>query len=60
MKLVVQINGKKKIILNVPSNSDQDTVIKILKEKEEINSFLLKEPIKTIYIKNKIINFVVK
>ena len=60
VKLVVQINGKKKIILNVPSNSDQDTVIKILKEKEEINSFLLKEPIKTIYIKNKIINFVVK
>ncbi len=60
VNLVVQVNGKKKVILNVPFNSDQDTVIKILKEQKELNSFLLKEPIKTIYIKNKIINFVIK
>ncbi len=58
-KIVLQINGKKKNILIVPFNiSEEDLIrtIKIQKESYDINKLNIK---KVIFVKNKIINFVV-
>ncbi|MDC3090985.1 leucine--tRNA ligase [Rickettsiales bacterium] len=58
-KLVVQLNGKKKGILEVPINSNQDFVVDIIKNSKTHN-FLYKLDIKKIiFVKNKIINYVV-
>ncbi len=58
-KVVVQLNGKKKGILEIPINSNQDFVVDIIKNSETYN-FLNKLDIKKIiFVKNKIINYVV-
>ena len=61
VKIVVQINGKKKGILEVKSNIDQEELTKSVKNdaflSKNFDSVLI---IKTIYVKNKLINFVIK
>ncbi len=58
-KIVLQINGKKKNILDVPFNiSEQDLIrtVKSQKDSYDVNKLNIK---KVIFVKNKIINFVV-
>ena len=58
-KMVVQKNGKKKLLLEVPMDIDQDEVIKILFNHNSKLGIELKTSVKKIiFIKNKIINFV--
>ncbi len=61
VKIVVQINGKKKGILEVKSNIDQEKLTESVKNdavlSKNFDSVLI---IKTIYVKNKLINFVIK
>ena len=57
--MVVQKNGKKKLLLEVPMDIDQDEVIKILFDHNSKLVIELKTSVKKIiFIKNKIINFV--
>ncbi len=59
VKMVVQKNGKKKLLLEVPMDIDQDEVIKILFNHNSKLGIELKTSVKKIiFIKNKIINFV--
>ncbi len=59
VKMVVQQNGKKKSLIDVPLDSGQEEVIKILYNKYPKLGIELKTSMKKIiFIKNKIINFV--
>ena len=58
IKLVIQINGKKKAIVDVEENLNENQVIKLLKADNNINKIFSSKIKKTIFIKNKIINFV--
>ena len=60
-KLVIQINGKTREVIEVDRDLDEKKVINIVSKKEKIEKFLReKNIIKHIYIKNRLINLVVK
>ena len=60
-KIVIQIDGKKRGILEMPIDSEENIIIKKSKEIENIQKFLEKTVIiRNIYIKNKLINFIIK
>ena len=61
VNIVVQIDGKKKDVINVDKDLREDTVLKILMNNEKINKNLKKDKIKkVIYVKNRLINIVLK
>lgn len=57
--IAVQINGKLRATIKVPVDSDEIEVTKISKQQKNVAKYLDKEPKKTIYVANKLINFVV-
>ena len=58
-KIVVQINGKKRLLLNCTEDLSEKNLIKKLKEAKEIQKYIdNKVIIKTIFIKNKLINLI--
>ena len=61
VKIVVQINGKKRGIIDCKKDIMQKDVIKIIEKNNEFEKYFKgKEIIKNIYIQNKIINFLIK
>ena len=59
--IVVQINGKKRSIISVESNLDEDSVMKIIKNDNSLDKYFIEKKIfKTIYIKDRIINLILK
>ena len=59
-KIVVQINGKKKDLINVKKQKKEEELIKKIYENEKISKLLKDVKIKkTIYVKNKLINLIV-
>jgi leucyl-tRNA synthetase len=59
--IVVQVNGKKRALITTEKELEKDELIKNIKHQKEIIKFLdEKEIIKTIFIKNKLINLIVK
>jgi len=60
IKIVVQINGKKRTIINLENEISENQLILKIKEEPLINKFIKnKEFKKTIYIKNKLINIII-
>jgi len=60
VNIIVQINGQKKIIISVNRDESQAEIEKIIKNDSKLNKLLEKGKIsKTIFIKNKLINFVI-
>ncbi len=58
--IVTQINGKKRKVFSISKSVDEKTLIENIKKDEQIKKFLdNKEIIKTIYIENKLINFII-
>ena len=58
--IVIQINGKKRGILNVPINLDENVVIEKAKVINNVKKNIEnKKIIKKIYLKNKLINFII-
>ena len=61
IEIAVQINGKTRGSISIFIDADQNTVEQTVKENDKINKYLLDTKIiKVIYIKGRIINFVVK
>jgi len=61
IKIAVQINGKTREIIEVKKDSDQNSVINGIKKIKKINDWLEKGTIqRTIFVKNKIINYLIK
>ena len=60
-KLVIQINGKTRDVLEIDKDLDEDKVMNIVTKNDKIEKFLKqKSVLKRIYIKNRLINLVVK
>ena len=59
--IVIQINGKKRSIINLAKGSNENTVLKMIKEKKLIDKYLSgKKIFKTIYIQDRIMNLIIK
>ncbi|RDI92510.1 leucyl-tRNA ligase [Thermosipho africanus Ob7] len=59
--VIIQINGKVRGKINVDVNADEETVKKIAFEEPKVSSYIEgKEIVKVIYVKNKLLNIVVK
>jgi len=59
MNIVVQVNGKLRANIQVPHDSDEAFVTEEAKKNEKVAAFLKSEPKKVIYVKNRLVNFVV-
>ena len=60
IKMIVQINGKTRDVLNVAKNVTEKEINNIILENSKANKFLTGKQIKkTIFIKNKIINYLI-
>ena len=59
--VVAQINGKKRKVFSINKSINKETLIKNIQKDEQIKKYLEnKVLIKTIYIENKLINFIIK
>ena len=60
-KIVIQVDGKKRGILEIPTNSQETSIIKKSKEIDNVFKYIGNAVIiKNIYIKNKLVNFITK
>ena len=61
LNIVTQVNGKKRKVFSVNKTLDKETLVKDIKNDPQIKKYLNnKEIIKTIYVENKLINFIIK
>ena len=61
IKFAVQVNGKTRDIITIKKNLIQNQIEQIIKEESKANKFLEnKKIIKTIFVRNKIINYIIK
>ena len=61
VNIVIQINGKKKSLIQIEKNLDEKILIENVKKDKKISNFLEKKSIfKHIIVKNKLINLIVK
>jgi len=61
LNMVIQINGKKRGLISTENNINEKNLIKQIENTNKIQKFLInKKIIKSIFIKNKLINLIVK
>ena len=61
LKIVVQVNGKKRSIIEMAKDTEESKVIKEVKNDKKIKQYFDKGVlVKTIYVKNRLINFIIK
>ena len=59
--MVIQINGKKRSIINCKKEISEDSLIKLIKDDKKLDKFIKnKKIVRSIFIKNKLINLIVK
>ena len=59
VKMVIQVNGKKKSIIEVTQNLEKEKLIEIIKGNKNFSATYYFNAKKVIFVKNKIINFVI-
>ena len=60
LNIVVQINGKKRDLINTDKSLSEEEILKLIRKSEKINKFLDNNEIKkTIYVKDKLINLII-
>ena len=61
IKMAVQINGKTRDVIEIKKNLDEKNAIIESKKNKKVSNYLIdKKIIKTIFVKNKIINYLIK
>ena len=61
VNIVIQINGKKKSLIQVEKNLNEKVLLENVKKDKKISSFLEKKSVfKHIIVKNKLVNLIVK
>ena len=61
VNIVIQINGKKRGILNTQTNLNEEKIMKEIKKYSKINQYIdNKKIIKSIFIKDRLINLIIK
>ena len=59
--MVIQINGKTRDVLNVKRNLEEAEIADLVNKSLKANKYIVnKKILKTIFVKNKIINYIVK
>ena len=59
--IVIQINGKKRDILNVKKDTNENDLLNMVNSNEKIKKFIIdKKIVKKIFVPNKIINLIIK
>ena len=59
--IVIQVNGKKRAVISIEKDTLEDEIIKQVKNKKLIDKYLINgKIIKTIYVKNRLINYIIK
>jgi len=60
-KMVIQVNGKTRDVLNIKRNLEETEVINLVKNSLKANKHMInKKIVRTIFVKNKIINYIIK
>ena len=58
--LVIQVSGKKRGLISIKNDANEQDVLNLIKEKKIIEKYLKdKKILKTIYVKNRLINYIV-
>ena len=58
--IVIQINGKKRSLIKLPINSNERLVIEKAKQEKNVKKYLIDNNVKKqIYVKNRLINFII-
>ena len=61
INIVIQVNGKKRSIINCKKEISEDSLIKLTKDDKKLDKFIKnKKIIRSIFIKNKLINLIVE
>ena len=60
INIIVQINGKKRSIINTTLDVKEETLLNLIKKDKNLSKFLDGNIIKCIFIKNKLINLIIK
>jgi len=61
IKMVVQINGRVRDVLNIKRNLEEAEVTNLVKKSLKANKYIMdKKNLRTIFVKNKIINYIIK
>ena len=61
VKVAIQVNGKTRDVLSVKKNILEEELVRIVKKNSKANKYTEKgKIIKIIYVKNKIINYIIK
>ena len=61
IKFAIQVNGKTRDIITVKKDADQNFVEKMISKESKAEKFIKdKKILKTIFVKNKIINYIIK
>ena len=61
IEIVIQINGKKRSTIKSTKNINEQTLIQLIKKNEKIKKFLKnKKIVRTIYVKDRLINLIIK
>ena len=59
-KIAIQVDGRTRDIVNVKTNLSENEVNRIIKKESKARKYLFnKKIIKTIFVKNKIINYII-
>ena len=59
--IVIQVNGKKRAIITVNKNTPENDIVNQIEDKQLIDKYLNSgKLIKTIYVKNRLINYIIK
>ena len=60
IEYVIQINGKKRSLIKLPINSNESLVAEKAKEESNVKKYLVNNNVKKqIYVKNRLINFII-
>ena len=61
VKFAIQINGKTRDVITLKKNTERDKVNKFVLSNSKASKYILNKTIlKTIFVKNKIINYIIK
>ena len=59
--IVIQVNGKKRSIINCKKEISEDSLIKLIKEDKKLDKFIKnKKIVRSIFIKNRLINIIIE
>ena len=60
MKCILQINGKKRGVIQTKKNINEDNLLEMIEKEEKISKYIKNNQIKKkIYIKNKLLNLII-